>query len=85
MLHDFTQLVEGDWIVQNGANSAVCMVSIVRWRQPLPQSTSQVGQAVIQIAAAKGYKTINFIRDRYVIFTTVTGLPHSTKEMMLDC
>ncbi|KAG1810300.1 uncharacterized protein HD556DRAFT_1319334 [Suillus plorans] len=45
MLHDFAQLVEGDWIVQNGANSAV-------------------GQAVIQIAAAKGYKTINFIRDR---------------------
>ncbi|KAG2145480.1 uncharacterized protein EDB93DRAFT_1087070 [Suillus bovinus] len=46
MLHDFAQLVKGDWIVQNGANSAV-------------------GQAVIQIAAAKGYKTINFIRDRY--------------------
>ncbi|KAG1731389.1 hypothetical protein EDB19DRAFT_1737920 [Suillus lakei] len=45
MLHDFAQLVEGDWLVQNGANSAV-------------------GQAVIQIAAAKGYKTINFIRDR---------------------
>ncbi|KAG2145600.1 hypothetical protein BD769DRAFT_1625264 [Suillus cothurnatus] len=45
IVHDFTQLVEGDWIVQNGANSAV-------------------GQAVIQIAAAKGYKTINFIRDR---------------------
>lgn len=45
MLHDFAQLVEGDWIVQNGANSAV-------------------GQAVIQIAAAKEYKTINFIRDR---------------------
>lgn len=45
MLHDFARLIEGDWIVQNGANSAV-------------------GQAVIQIAAAKGYKTINFIRDR---------------------
>ncbi|KAG1761872.1 hypothetical protein EDD22DRAFT_894533 [Suillus occidentalis] len=45
MLHDFAQLVEGDWIVQNGANSAV-------------------GQVVIQIAAAKGYKTVNFIRDR---------------------
>ncbi|KAG1807793.1 uncharacterized protein BJ212DRAFT_1281490 [Suillus subaureus] len=45
MLHDFAQLAEGDWIVQNGANGAV-------------------GQAVIQIAAAKGYKTINFIRDR---------------------
>jgi NADPH-dependent curcumin reductase CurA len=23
MLHDFAQLVEGDWIVQNGANGAV--------------------------------------------------------------
>ncbi|OAX40684.1 NAD(P)-binding protein [Rhizopogon vinicolor AM-OR11-026] len=45
MLHDFAQLAEGDWMIQNGANSAV-------------------GQAVIQIAAAKGYKTINFIRDR---------------------
>ncbi|KAJ8588585.1 NAD(P)-binding protein [Rhizopogon salebrosus TDB-379] len=45
MLHDFAQLAEGDWLVQNGANSAV-------------------GQTVIQIAAAKGYKTINFIRDR---------------------
>lgn len=25
MLHDFARLVEGDWIIQNGANSAVCM------------------------------------------------------------
>lgn len=23
MLHDFVQLKEGDWVVQNGANSAV--------------------------------------------------------------
>jgi trans-2-enoyl-CoA reductase len=45
IVHDFTQLVEGDWIVQNGANSVV-------------------GQGVIQIEAAKGYKTIDFIRDR---------------------
>ncbi|KAF8440062.1 hypothetical protein L210DRAFT_3612536 [Boletus edulis BED1] len=45
MLHDFVQLKEGDWVVQNGANSAV-------------------GQAVIQIAASKGVRTINFIRDR---------------------
>ncbi|KAF8548415.1 NAD(P)-binding protein [Imleria badia] len=45
MLHDFVQLKEGDWVVQNGANSAV-------------------GQAVIQIAASKGFKTINFIRNR---------------------
>jgi len=45
MLHDYVQLNEGDWVMQNGANSAV-------------------GQAVIQIAASKGIKSINFIRDR---------------------
>ncbi|KAG9310991.1 hypothetical protein JVU11DRAFT_8869 [Chiua virens] len=45
MLHDFVQLKEGDWVLQNGANSAV-------------------GQAVIQIAASKGIKTINFVRHR---------------------
>ncbi|CDO77669.1 hypothetical protein BN946_scf184969.g20 [Trametes cinnabarina] len=45
MLHEFVQLKEGDWVLQNGANSAV-------------------GQAVIQIAARKGIKTINFVRNR---------------------
>ncbi|PFH46883.1 hypothetical protein AMATHDRAFT_77469 [Amanita thiersii Skay4041] len=45
MLHDFIKLETGDWIVQNGANSAV-------------------GQAVIQIAASKGVKTLNFVRSR---------------------
>ncbi|KAL6300006.1 NAD(P)-binding protein [Sparassis latifolia] len=45
MLRDFVDLQEGDWVVQNGANSAV-------------------GQAVIQIAAKRGLKTINFVRDR---------------------
>lgn len=45
MLHDFVVLNEGDWVLQNGANSAV-------------------GQAVIQIAAKKGFRTINFVRDR---------------------
>jgi hypothetical protein len=60
-------------------------VLFVHWQQFLHQSVSQVGQAVIQIAAAKGYKTINFIRDRCVIFTTLMGLSHSTKEMMLNC
>jgi hypothetical protein len=60
-------------------------VLFVRWQQPLHQSVSQVGQAVIQIAAAKGYKTINFIRDRCVIFTTLMGLSHSAQEMMLNC
>ncbi|TCD68433.1 mitochondrial 2-enoyl thioester reductase [Steccherinum ochraceum] len=45
MLHEFTTLKEGDWVLQNGANSAV-------------------GQAVIQIAKQKGFKTINFVRSR---------------------
>jgi len=45
MLSEFVDLKEGDWIIQNGANSAV-------------------GQAIIQIAAYRGLKTINFIRNR---------------------
>ncbi|EKM50354.1 uncharacterized protein PHACADRAFT_263603 [Phanerochaete carnosa HHB-10118-sp] len=45
MLHDFVTLQEGDWVMQNGANSTV-------------------GQAVIQIAAKEGLKTLNFIRNR---------------------
>ncbi|EJF64206.1 NAD(P)-binding protein [Dichomitus squalens LYAD-421 SS1] len=45
MLHQFVDLKEDDWVLQNGANSAV-------------------GQAVIQIAARKGIKTINFVRSR---------------------
>ncbi|KAF7964543.1 hypothetical protein HWV62_5925, partial [Athelia sp. TMB] len=45
MLSDFVDLKEGDWIIQNGANSAV-------------------GQAVIQIAATRGVKTINLVRSR---------------------
>ncbi|KAF8159723.1 trans-2-enoyl-CoA reductase [Crassisporium funariophilum] len=45
MLSDFAQLQEGDFVIQNGANSSV-------------------GQAVIQIAATRGLKTINLIRDR---------------------
>jgi len=45
MLSDFVDLKEGEWVIQNGANSAV-------------------GQAVIQIAASRGLKTINFIRNR---------------------
>ncbi|KAF8957439.1 hypothetical protein BDZ97DRAFT_1924592 [Flammula alnicola] len=45
MLSDFVELKPGDWVIQNGANSAV-------------------GQAVIQVAAARGLKTINLIRDR---------------------
>ncbi|KAG5732859.1 hypothetical protein E4T56_gene7945 [Termitomyces sp. T112] len=45
MLQDYLRLEEGDWIIQNGANSAV-------------------GQAVIQIAASRGLKTLNFVRPR---------------------
>ncbi|KAI0091749.1 NAD-binding protein [Irpex rosettiformis] len=45
MLNDFVDLKEGDWVIQNGANSAV-------------------GQAVIQIAAHRGLKTLNFVRNR---------------------
>ncbi|CAE6406027.1 unnamed protein product [Rhizoctonia solani] len=45
MLSDFRTLEPGDYVIQNGGNSAV-------------------GQAVIQIAAARNLKTINVIRDR---------------------
>ncbi|CAE6536537.1 unnamed protein product [Rhizoctonia solani] len=45
MLSDFRILEAGDYVIQNGANSAV-------------------GQAVIQIAAARNLRTINVIRDR---------------------
>ncbi|KDQ61661.1 hypothetical protein JAAARDRAFT_31128 [Jaapia argillacea MUCL 33604] len=45
MLKEFVDLKAGDWVLQNGANSAV-------------------GQAVIQIAAHRGLRTINFVRDR---------------------
>jgi hypothetical protein len=53
MLKDFIHLQPGDWVIQNGANSAV-------------------GQAVIQIAAAQGLKTINLIRDRFVVCSLYT-------------
>ncbi|KAH9888870.1 NAD-P-binding protein [Cubamyces lactineus] len=55
MLHDFIELQEGDWVLQNGANSAV-------------------GQAVIQIAARRGIKTINFVRNRPDIDYLITQL-----------
>ncbi|KAF9473358.1 NAD(P)-binding protein [Pholiota conissans] len=45
ILADYVDLKPGDWVVQNGANSAV-------------------GQAVIQIAKARGLQTLNFVRDR---------------------
>ncbi|KAJ2958625.1 hypothetical protein NQZ79_g5807 [Umbelopsis isabellina] len=45
MIKDFTPLQQGDFIIQNGANSAV-------------------GQSVIQLANAWGFKTINVVRDR---------------------
>ncbi|KAJ7432641.1 hypothetical protein B0H11DRAFT_2154665 [Mycena galericulata] len=45
MLNDFVTLEKDEWVVQNGANSAV-------------------GQAVIQIAASRGLKTLNLVRKR---------------------
>ncbi|KAI0367015.1 NAD-P-binding protein [Pilatotrama ljubarskyi] len=55
MLHEFVKLREGDWVLQNGANSAV-------------------GEAVIQIAARKGVKTINFVRNRPDLDLLITQL-----------
>ncbi|KAG6861333.1 hypothetical protein C0995_001312 [Termitomyces sp. Mi166 len=55
MLQDYLRLEEGDWVVQNGANSAV-------------------GQAVIQIAASRGLKTLNFVRPR-------DNLQHLVKQL----
>lgn len=43
MLEEFVDLQEGDWIVQNAANSAV-------------------GRSVIQIAKARGWKSLNVVR-----------------------
>ena len=37
-------------------------------------ANSGVGQAVIQIAAALGYNTINVVRDRYVIILSPHGI-----------
>jgi NADPH:quinone reductase-like Zn-dependent oxidoreductase len=48
MMQDFASLNPGDWLVQNGANSAV-------------------GQIVIQMAKAKGIKTINLVRREELI------------------
>ncbi|KAG7443693.1 NAD(P)-binding protein [Guyanagaster necrorhizus] len=55
MLNEFVGLKPGDWVIQNGANSAV-------------------GQAAIQIAAAQGLKTINFVRNRDDIVDLVQRL-----------
>lgn len=43
LLHGYVQLREGDWVMQNAANSAA-------------------GRAVIQIARARGFKTVNVVR-----------------------
>ncbi|KZV64396.1 trans-2-enoyl-CoA reductase [Peniophora sp. CONT] len=44
MMRDFAELKAGEWVVQNGANSAV-------------------GQAVIQLAKARGLRTVNLVRN----------------------
>lgn len=48
MLQGFAALNEGDWVVQNAANSAV-------------------GQSVIQIAKARGLRTLNVVRREELI------------------
>jgi mitochondrial enoyl-[acyl-carrier protein] reductase / trans-2-enoyl-CoA reductase len=48
LLHEFTPLAPGSWIIQNGANSAV-------------------GRCVIQLARARGWKTLNLVRRADVI------------------
>ncbi|KAL5531318.1 hypothetical protein ACEPAG_4195 [Sanghuangporus baumii] len=58
MLNNFVELRPGDWIVQNGANSAV-------------------GQAVIQIAAHRELKSVNFVRDR----PSFSSLENDLKEL----
>ncbi|QRW17032.1 Zinc-binding dehydrogenase [Rhizoctonia solani] len=63
-------LEEGDYVIQNGANSAV-------------------GQAVIQIAAARKLKTINVVRDRPNIdelkqYLTSLGATHVIIEQELS-
>ncbi|GAB1518336.1 hypothetical protein RhiTH_001395 [Rhizoctonia solani] len=70
MLSDFRALEEGDYVIQNGANSAV-------------------GQAVIQIAAARKLKTINVVRDRPNIdelkqYLTSLGATHVITEQELS-
>ena len=75
MLLDFVELAPGDWVVQNGANSAVNTFSVFKTQPsklfPRPTwlcyETFQVGQAVIQIAKTMGVKTVNVVRDRQVM------------------
>jgi mitochondrial enoyl-[acyl-carrier protein] reductase / trans-2-enoyl-CoA reductase len=45
LLSSFVDLLPGDWIAQNGANSTV-------------------GQYIVQIARARGFRTINIVRNR---------------------
>src|SRR5215813_951963 len=48
LLHGYVELKNGDWVIQNAANSAA-------------------GRAVIQIAHAFGYKTVNVVRREELI------------------
>lgn len=70
MLKDFVDLKEGDWVIQNGANSAVSHIILffTACRNFRLNDTNilQVGQAVIQIAKSRGLNTINLIRARFV-------------------
>ena len=76
MLLDFVDLAPGDWVVQNGANSAVGHFLAFIFHLTIAPSAIlattffnhflQVGQAVIQIAKTMGVKTANVVRDRLV-------------------
>lgn len=68
MLADFAKLKDGDWVIQNGANSAVRPLAFQFRLSSLSNMwlCTQVGQAAIQIAASRGLKTINLVRDRCV-------------------
>jgi hypothetical protein len=80
MLHDFVHLEEGDWVIQNGANSSVSLSSHVVTATHLVQ----VGQAVIQIAASMGVKSINFLRDRSVPFHLLWPTPNNSILSLSD-
>ncbi|KAF5383834.1 hypothetical protein D9615_003675 [Tricholomella constricta] len=85
MLQEFVSLNEGDWVVQNGANSAVWSLLSLNLRKSC-NFASQVGQAVIQIAASRGLKTLNFVRPRDNLEELVNELQNlgATKVLTYD-
>lgn len=65
MLRRFVDLSDGDFVIQNGANSAVgrCSLTIRSIVTGLIRHL-ETGQSVIQIARARGLRTINLVRNR---------------------